>query len=182
MSNTIPKKKTTIKKKAIKNSNKKISSAASIEHHIGNIIRNQRNLNHLTINEVSELAAISPGMLSRIERGDVSASLETLEKLAIALGMPISLFFRDYDVPEGSAQLVRKGKLPFEKSDDFSFNAYFFRRSRADCLKIGGLSPPFIGALPKPVVVSFEIFFRMGLQSLESADSEKFISVGLVSI
>ena len=110
MSNTIPKKKTTIKKKAIKNSNKKISSAASIEHHIGNIIRNQRNLNHLTINEVSELAAISPGMLSRIERGDVSASLETLEKLAIALGMPISLFFRDYDVPEGSAQLVRKGK------------------------------------------------------------------------
>ncbi|MGH1538043.1 MAG: helix-turn-helix domain-containing protein [Gammaproteobacteria bacterium] len=86
------------------------SASFAIEHHIGNVIRQQRNSNHLTINEVSELASISSGMLSRIERGDVSASLDTLEKLATALGMPMSLFFRDYDVPEGSAQHVKKGK------------------------------------------------------------------------
>ncbi|NNC66721.1 MAG: helix-turn-helix transcriptional regulator [Gammaproteobacteria bacterium] len=86
------------------------NSSFAIEHHIGNVIRQQRNTNHLTINEVAELANISSGMLSRIERGDVSASLETLEKLATALGMPISLFFRDYDVPEWSAQHVKKGK------------------------------------------------------------------------
>jgi len=49
-------------------------------------------------------------MLSRIERGDVSASLDTLEKLAMALGTPMSLFFRDYGVPEGSAQIIKKGK------------------------------------------------------------------------
>lgn len=85
-------------------------SSFAIEHHIGNVIRQQRNTNHLTINEVAELASISSGMLSRIERGDVSASLDTLEKLASALGMPMSLFFRDYDVPEGSAQHVKKGK------------------------------------------------------------------------
>jgi len=96
------------KTKALQNSAK--SSSFAIEHHIGNVIRQQRNTNHLTINEVAELANISSGMLSRIERGDVSASLETLEKLATALGMPISLFFRDYDVPEGSAQHVKKGK------------------------------------------------------------------------
>ena len=82
----------------------------AIEHHIGKVIRQQRNSNHLTINEVAELANISSGMLSRIERGDVSASLDTLEKLALALGMPMSLFFRDYDVPESSAQIVKKGK------------------------------------------------------------------------
>lgn len=111
-----PKKKKSVRGKSAETPTRKSSrtpagnAASSIEHHIGGIIRQQRNLNHLTINEVSELAAISPGMLSRIERGDVSASLETLEKLAVALGMPISLFFRDYDVPEGSAQLVRKGK------------------------------------------------------------------------
>ena len=105
------KKYSSTRKKAQKNSaSKSKSSAASIEQHIGNIIRKQRNLNHLTINDVSDLAGISPGMLSRIERGDVSASLETLEKLALALGMPMTLFFRDYGVPEGSAQLVTKGK------------------------------------------------------------------------
>ncbi len=105
------KKKTSTRKKAVKTSAAKPrNSASTIEQHIGNIIRSQRNLNHLTINDVSELASISPGMLSRIERGDVSASLETLEKLALALGMPMTLFFRDYDVPEGSAQLVTRGK------------------------------------------------------------------------
>ena len=105
------KKKTSTRKKSTKKSTAKSrNSAITIEHHIGNIIRQQRNSNHLTINDVSELASISPGMLSRIERGDVSASLETLEKLALALGMPMTLFFRDYDVPEGSAQLVTKGK------------------------------------------------------------------------
>ncbi len=88
----------------------KSNNTFKIEHHIGNVIREQRNTNHLTINEVAELASISSGMLSRIERGDVSASLDTLQKLATVLGMPMSLFFRDYDVPEGSAQLVKKGK------------------------------------------------------------------------
>ncbi len=112
--------KQTIKKKPISRSKQKRTSKSKsdsstttsfkIENHIGNVIREQRNSNHLTINEVSDLAGISAGMLSRIERGDVSASLDTLEKLATALGMPISLFFRDYDVPEGSAQLVKKGK------------------------------------------------------------------------
>jgi len=96
------------KPKALPNSTR--NSSFAIEHHIGNVIRQQRSTNHLTINEVAELANISSGMLSRIERGDVSASLETLEKLATALGMPISLFFRDYDVPEESAQHVKKGK------------------------------------------------------------------------
>ena len=98
----------TSKAKASLHSSKNASFA--IEHHIGNVIRQQRNSNHLTINEVAELANISSGMLSRIERGDVSPSLDTLEKLALALGMPMSLFFRDYDVPEGSAQIVKKGK------------------------------------------------------------------------
>ncbi len=110
------KKKTGIRSKSARISKSKASLNSSrdasfkIEHHIGNVIRLQRNSNHLTINEVSELASISSGMLSRIERGDVSASLDTLEKLAMALGMPMSLFFRDYDVPEGSAQIVKKGK------------------------------------------------------------------------
>ena len=100
--------KRTSKSKALLNSAK--NSSFAIEHHIGNVIRQQRNSNHLTINEVAELASISSGMLSRIERGDVSASLDTLEKLATALGMPMSLFFRDYDVPEDSAQHVKKGE------------------------------------------------------------------------
>ncbi|MEM8844091.1 MAG: XRE family transcriptional regulator [Pseudomonadota bacterium] len=79
-----------------------------IESHIGNVIRKVRKQNHLTIAEISDLAEISAGMLSRIERADVSPSLEILEKIAKALGVPISTFFKDYDVPIGSAQHVKK--------------------------------------------------------------------------
>ena len=116
MPRTSTKKKTRTRLKTQRTKKSKVShntprnASFGVGHHIGNVIRKQRNLNHLTINEVAELACISPGMLSRIERGDVSASLDTLEKLALALGMPMSLFFRDYDVPEGGAQLVKKGK------------------------------------------------------------------------
>ncbi len=92
---------------AVSGLNKK-DSPTLIGQHIGNVIRKIRKQNHLTINEVSDLAGISSGMLSRIERGHVSASLDTLEKLAKVVGVPISAFFKDYDVPEGSAQLVKK--------------------------------------------------------------------------
>ena len=116
MPKTLPiKKRKTIKKskrasKANLNQIASINAASTIELHIGNTIRKQRNLNHLTINEVSEIAGISPGMLSRIERGDVSASLDTLEKLATALGVQMSSFFQDYGLHEGGAQKIAKGE------------------------------------------------------------------------
>lgn len=94
-----------------KSSNKPQTQAqpnVQIESHIGNVIRKLRNQNHLTIAEVSNLAEISAGMLSRIERADVSPSLEILEKIAMSLGVPISAFFKDYDAPIGSAQHVKK--------------------------------------------------------------------------
>ena len=86
----------------------KSTGPALIEQHIGNVIRKVRNQNHLTIAEISNLAEISSGMLSRIERADVSPSIEILEKIAKALGVPIGTFFKDYDAPIGSAQHVKK--------------------------------------------------------------------------
>ena len=68
----------------------KSESNILIESHIGNVIRKTRSQNHLTIAEVSNLAGISSGMLSRIERADVSPSLDVLEKIAKALGVPIN--------------------------------------------------------------------------------------------
>jgi mannose-6-phosphate isomerase-like protein (cupin superfamily) len=49
-------------------------------------------------------------MLSKIENAQTATSLDTLNRLARALGVSLSTLFRNYDVPEGSAQLVRKGE------------------------------------------------------------------------
>ncbi|MEI6113244.1 MAG: XRE family transcriptional regulator [Burkholderiales bacterium] len=63
----------------------------------------------LTISQVSELADISVGMLSKIENGQISPGLDTLSRLAKALGSTMAMLFRSYDVPAGGAHLVKSG-------------------------------------------------------------------------
>lgn len=78
------------------------------DRYIGNTIRDLRRNNHLTIAEVSAQAGISRGMLSKIETGQASCSLDTLEKIASALGVSLAHLFRHYNIPDGGAQLVKK--------------------------------------------------------------------------
>lgn len=81
----------------------------SLDAFLGRAIHELRRHDHLTIAEVAQQAGISRGMLSKIENGQVSCSLDTLNKIAGALGVSLSHLFRYYDVPAGSAQLVRSG-------------------------------------------------------------------------
>jgi transcriptional regulator with XRE-family HTH domain len=85
------------------------ASGRALDRHLGNALREQRQNNQLTIAEVARLAGISAGMLSKIENGQASMSLESLGRIAQALGAPVSSLFRGYDAPAGRAQLVRKG-------------------------------------------------------------------------
>jgi mannose-6-phosphate isomerase-like protein (cupin superfamily) len=49
-------------------------------------------------------------MLSKIENGQTSTSLDTLSSVAGALGVTLSNLFRNFDVPAGGAQLVKKNE------------------------------------------------------------------------
>jgi DNA-binding XRE family transcriptional regulator len=82
---------------------------APLERYIGNTVRELRQKHRLTIAEVAEQTGISRGMLSKIENAQTSTSLETLAKLANALGVSLSTLFRNYNVPAGGAQLVKNG-------------------------------------------------------------------------
>ncbi|NJL19748.1 MAG: helix-turn-helix domain-containing protein [Leptolyngbyaceae cyanobacterium SM1_3_5] len=79
----------------------------SLERYLGNTIRELRSRHGLTIAEVAEQVGISRGMLSKIENAQTATSLETIGKLASALGVSLSTLFRDYNMPDGSAQLVK---------------------------------------------------------------------------
>jgi len=61
------------------------------------------------VSDLAAAATISIGMLSKIENGQVSTSLETLSKIAQALGVSLSHLFRHYNMPAGGAQLVKNG-------------------------------------------------------------------------
>lgn len=82
----------------------------SLERYIGNTIRQLRQKHGLTIAEVCDRANISRGMLSKIENAQTATSLETLAKLASALGVSLSTLFRNYNMPKGDAQLVKSGE------------------------------------------------------------------------
>jgi len=85
-------------------------NSVNLEHYLGNTIRELR-LNHgLTIADVAKLAGISRGMLSKIENAQTATSLETISRLAQALGVSMATLFRNCDVREGSAQLIKSGE------------------------------------------------------------------------
>jgi transcriptional regulator with XRE-family HTH domain len=79
----------------------------SLERYLGNVIRDLRQRDHLTIADVASQAGISRGMLSKIENGQAATSLDTLSRIAQALGVSLAHLFRDYNVPSGGAQLVK---------------------------------------------------------------------------
>jgi transcriptional regulator with XRE-family HTH domain len=82
----------------------------SLDRYLGNVIRELRLKDNLTIAEVAAQAGISRGMVSKIENGQVSTSLETLSKIAQALGVSLAHLFRHYNMPSGGAQLVKDGE------------------------------------------------------------------------
>jgi transcriptional regulator with XRE-family HTH domain len=89
--------------------------ARSIAVAIGSQVRNLRRKLDITGAELAEQAGLSAGMLSKIENGAVSASLESLEALARALNVPLTTFFASYEeqrdcsyVPSGKGLLIER--------------------------------------------------------------------------
>lgn len=81
----------------------------SLEQAIGTQVRHQRKTSSMTVAELALAAQISPGMLSKIENGQISPSLSTLRTLANALKIPFTLLFASVDQRRGSS-FVRAGE------------------------------------------------------------------------
>ncbi|MFK7838345.1 MAG: helix-turn-helix domain-containing protein [Sulfitobacter sp.] len=68
-----------------------------LEVAIGRQVRSYRKQQEITVAELSGLTGISIGMLSKIENGNTSPSLTTLQALANALSVPLTSFFRQFE-------------------------------------------------------------------------------------
>ena len=77
---------------------------------IGRVARRIRDELGLTLANVAQQARISPGMLSRLETGRVSPSLETIVALAEVLGIRPALLLQDVGPPESLAQHTPAGQ------------------------------------------------------------------------
>jgi transcriptional regulator with XRE-family HTH domain len=68
-----------------------------LERAIGMQIRELRRRFNLSVADLANAASISGGMLSKIENGQISPSLATLQALAAALNVPITTLFSTFD-------------------------------------------------------------------------------------
>ncbi|MEO0388250.1 MAG: cupin domain-containing protein [Pseudomonadota bacterium] len=69
----------------------------NLELAIGREVRAFRHQQAMTVAELANRTGLSMGMLSKIENGNTSASLTTLQTLANALSVPLTAFFRRYE-------------------------------------------------------------------------------------
>lgn len=68
-----------------------------LEVAIGREVRAFRRQQEITVAELSIQTGLSVGMLSKIENGNTSPSLTTLQTLANALSVPLTSFFRRFE-------------------------------------------------------------------------------------
>ncbi|WP_108861051.1 XRE family transcriptional regulator [Ruegeria sp. Alg231-54] len=68
-----------------------------LEVAIGREVRAFRKQQEITVAELAQLTGLSIGMLSKIENGNTSPSLTTLQSLADALSVPLTSFFRQFE-------------------------------------------------------------------------------------
>lgn len=74
-----------------------VPATRTLEQAIGLRVRQHRKEAGLTVSELAAAAEISPGMLSKMENGQISPSLNTLQTLAQALNIPIALLFSMFE-------------------------------------------------------------------------------------
>lgn len=81
-----------------------------LEKRIGEVVKQLRLEANLTLADLSSGARISSAMLSRIENGMATASLDALERLCMALGIDLSDLFKRIDRKKGTAQLLKRSE------------------------------------------------------------------------
>jgi transcriptional regulator with XRE-family HTH domain len=81
----------------------------NLEIAIGREVRAFRKTLGITGAALASATGISLGMLSKIENGNISPSLTTLQSLAAALGVPVTAFFRRFEAVR-NAVFVKAGE------------------------------------------------------------------------
>ncbi|MBM3612543.1 MAG: helix-turn-helix domain-containing protein [Alphaproteobacteria bacterium] len=81
----------------------------TLEAAIGREVRNLRRQHGMTVADLAAATGLSIGMLSKIENGNTSPSLTTLQVLSHAFSVPVTAFFRGHE-ERREAQHVRAGE------------------------------------------------------------------------
>ncbi len=80
-----------------------------VTQELGRRIRAARNASGMTLSDLAGRADLSEGFLSRLERGQASASIANMIRIADALGLGLHDLFADRNAPERTSVTVHRG-------------------------------------------------------------------------
>jgi transcriptional regulator with XRE-family HTH domain len=137
-----------------------IDRSNELEAAIGREVKAFRKELNMTVVELANVANLSAGMLSKIEHGQTSPSLATLQSVAKALSVPVTALFRSFE-EERSASFVKAGEgLNIERRGTRSGHQYQLLGHTLE--KSIGVEPYLITLTDKSDV--FPIFQHAGVE------------------
>jgi transcriptional regulator with XRE-family HTH domain len=98
--------------------------ARTLELALGVQIRLFRRQHDLSVSDLASAAGISTGMLSKIENGQISPSLSTLQAISNALGTPISSLFSTFEDRQDCSFVRAKQGVIIERRGTKSGHVY----------------------------------------------------------
>jgi len=100
------------------------STDKTLEAWIGAQVRELRSSLGITMSDLSKSTSLSVGMLSKIENGQTSPSLATLQVLAGALNIPLASFFQKFDDAREASYVKSGDGLVIERRGTRSGHVY----------------------------------------------------------
>ncbi len=96
---------------------------------IGNKIKNYRQTLNMTIPQLADATGLSRGFISQLENDKVSLSIESLQKIAVALNIPMKNLLEDSQVKPEFVPKTHRPKIKLgEKSEMEVLSAAFGRQ------------------------------------------------------
>lgn len=141
---------------------------------VGLSVKSERSVAGLTLAELSAKSGVSTPMISKIERGQVSASLSTLSALAQAIGVPIINFFAE-TVEMGEVSYVRAGEGVNVRRAGSTYGHSYKQLGRIEADRVE--FETYLITLEGPVTGT-PIFQHPGIELLHFLDGELTYRVG----
>lgn len=153
---------------------------------VGSNVKRLRLQHKLTLKQLADLANLTSGYLSLLERGLTSASLDTLEQIANCLDTGISTLFIE-EAANKTPIIIRGYDYLFHKLDSQRFETSLTHFEHSNIIPLMQTVIPFGGVLPDTLCHDGEMFIYVidgiltldiggDIQDLYPADSAHFMS------
>lgn len=145
-------------------------SEKNLEVAIGREVRAFRRAQEMTVADLAERTGLSMGMLSKIENGNTSPSLTTLQIIANALSVQITSFFRRFEESRDAVHVKDGEAMEIERAGTRAGHQYHL---------LGHLGSNATGVLMEPYLITltdqsdvFPIFQHDGVELLYMLEGE----------